>query len=1083
MGGGLAGFSPAAAATSTDLAATGPLGDVLINELANGGQRSDADGFVELRNWGDEPVDLSGWHLFRCSVMGLRSNVGRPEGDLSGIVLAPGAIVTISKVGMPGERHITEPFALGGFGLYLEGPGGVLADRVGVYPNDPWPTQSECTPPSGNLTNSLNFSINESWQRVADTGDVTRDFVVAPATIDSANAASAEVRAASPVVISELTGAGPHGAADDFIELRNDGTTTVDLGGWTLDRCTPSGRLRTDTRQLTIAVGTRLAPGDTWVAAGPGFDGDADASYPVHLGDVEFGALLRDDDGEVVSRVAVSSYGDSACQGDDTKLNAVLDPVAAESWQLTAAGDWVIAPRTPGAANASREASVYAERLQYPAQPGVAISELATDPSPEGMPDGTVQRNFIELGNYGTEPVDIAGWSVRRCLADGTRALKVQFTVANGTVLEPGAVYLAAREGTAAASDADATYGTSFNFLGTGVWLADATGERVDSVGVYEVNEMDASTVTESACTKGVALATYLPDRLIAETFQRSQFTGVDADDFTTAPATPGELDLVPWVDPTERVTGAQGPGTAADSGAGLETRPTEPSAPRPASVLAAFSGVSAAPLATEVGENETQAETAEDDGYGFPYQRFVLDASDLTTGSLVRWSGTTLERQELQFSVWTGNAWRLIDAASGDGDGGVTLQGALVDGDIREGKVTLLVQDGPRTVATMTSTPDSLLENPASYDLAISHITDTQYLSESYPEVYAQLVSWIADSAPERKIAFATHTGDLIQNWVDPDQNDERALREFARASAIQGILDDAGVPNSVLPGNHDNKRGVDDSLFNEFFPPSRYEAEPWYGGSIAPDDNSANYSTFEQAGAKFLMLSLPYAYGERELVWAEQVVAAHPDFNVVISTHEHVTPKTTEQGAGHSTGSRWVSRGQQLWDRVIAPNRNVVMVLSGHFHGLGQITTDDAGGIAGHTVVELLADYQEFRTHTGERATGFQRLLQLDLASGSIAVDTFSVRLSATASFPYDYEQFLPDNGLPTTPSNGQPWRIVADGTQDRYDVSDDEFGAHVAFQYEKVVTTSAVTVGDPAPVAGSAQTRRAPEHRGMV
>ena len=76
------------------------------------------------------------------------------------------------------------------------------------------------------------------------------------------------------------------------------------------------------------------------------------------------------------------------------------------------------------------------------------------------------------------------------------------------------------------------------------------------------------------------------------------------------------------------------------------------------------------------------------------------------------------------------------------------------------------------------------------------------------------------------------------------------------------------------------------------------------------------------------------------------------------------------------------------------------MVLVLSGHFHGLGQLTTENAGGIEGHTVVELLADYQEFRTHTGERATGFQRLLQLDLASGGVAVDTFSVRLDAATS-----------------------------------------------------------------------------------
>ncbi len=52
--------------------------------------------------------------------------------------------------------------------------------------------------------------------------------------------------------------------------------------------------------------------------------------------------------------------------------------------------------------------------------------------------------------------------------------------------------------------------------------------------------------------------------------------------------------------------------------------------------------------------------------------------------------------------------------------------------------------------------------------------MTDTQYLSESYPEVYTQLVSWIAEQAADRKIAFVTHTGDLVQNWVDPDQSED---------------------------------------------------------------------------------------------------------------------------------------------------------------------------------------------------------------------------------------------------------------------------------------------------------------------
>lgn len=1055
--GGLA--APPASALQPDVPRTGL---VLIDELANGDAGSDANSFAELRNWGDAPVDLTGWRLYRCSGQGLRSNVGRTESDLTGVILPPNGVVTISRIGMPGRLHVTQPFALEGFGLYLEAPGGVLADRVGVYPNEPWPTQSECTGGDGNLPNVLDFSRNESWQRIGVSGDREADWIVAPSTVGSPNTIAPRPRAAGDVVISELTGAGPRGPGDDFVELLNAGTAPVDISGWTLDRCTASGRLRPSGREVVIADGTRLAPGETWVAGGPQFEG-ADARYPTSLGDVAFGVALHDRDGRLADRVAVSAYADSACQRDDGKLPAILDAVAGESWQYGAEG-WVVAPRTPGAANRRYEQSVLRSTLRYPVAPGVAISEVATDPAPSDLPAGAVQQNWIELGNYGTATVDISGWTVRRCQADGTRALEPQVTVPAGTRLGPGAVFLAARSGTAAAERSDATYDSALNFLGSGVWVADAGGRRIDSVGIYAANEMDAGNVVASPCTKGVALTTYQPDRMQAETFQRSRFTGVDADDFVVATSTPGVIDRVDWVEPTLRVHGVIAPGQEAERV--ITTASAASSLPEltaPLRIVEAWAGVSAAPLAELRGTSESAVAAGapiSDAGYGYPYQRLVVDATGLGAGSPVGWTGASEPRHEVQLSVWSDGAWRRLGAAPADpATGSVEVRGVLAAADIRDGSVTLLVQDGPRTEPTLASGIDGRLQDPAAYDLAISHITDTQYLTESYPEVYSQLVSWIADNAGDRKIAFATHTGDLVQNWVDPDQSTERAEREFARASDIQAILDDAGVPNSVLPGNHDNKRGVDDSMFNAYFPPSRYAGTPWYGGSIAPGDNSANFSTFERAGARFLMISLPYAYGDREMDWASEVIRSHPDHNVILSTHEHVTPMTQEVAAGRSANSRWVSRGAELWERVIAPNRNVVLVLSGHFHGLGQITTENAGGLEGHTVVELLADYQEFRTHTGERATGFQRLLQLDLASGGVAVDTFSVRLAATKSHPYDYRQFVPDNGVPSTPSNARPWRIVEAGLQDRYGDADDEFQVRVAFQYRKSVTTLGV------------------------
>jgi len=1010
---------------------------ILINELANGGPGSSSDSFFELRNWGDEPVDLTGWHVFRCSVNGLRSNVGRPESDLTGVVLPPGGIYTVSKSGMPGDAHMTQPYASGGFGLYLEGPDARRVDAVGVYPNEPWQTQSECTV-GRNLPNSLDFAAGESWQRTSPT-----TFIAAPATIGTANATREAPRESTGVVISEVAS-----SAGDFVELTNTGSVAEDIGGWQLYRCTAAGRLTAGSLETTIPPGTVLKPGAFWV------------TDDVLLADVTFGLKLESAGGRLVDRVSVSDHADSACQDGDDKLPAIADPVAGESYQRAGDG-YLVAPRTPGARNASVESSVFREPFVYPASAGVAISEIATDPSIDGMPAGSVQRNYIELGNYGAEPVDVGGWSIRRCEANGVRSLEPQVVVPGGTVLDPGAVYLAARAGTTAASGADATYPVSLNFLGAGVWVADDSGDRVDSAGIYAANEMDSSNVTGSPCTVGVALTTYLPDRLREETFQRTRFTGSNAGDFVVRAATPGSIDLVDWVDPTERVITAS---TAAlpivERGLGSAHAP----ALQAVTALRAWSGATQnGPLATLEGQDEAVLDASApapvaDDSFGYPYVRFELDAAALAPGSAVGWSGTTAARDEVQLSVWTGSGWRPLAAGSGQP---VELRGTLEAGEIRDGRVVLLVQDGPRTQQELAVGRDGELESPDDYDFAVTHITDTQYLSESYPEVYAQLTSWVADNAAKRKIAFAQHTGDLIQNWVDPDQNEVRARIEFERASAIQSILDDAGVPNAVLPGNHDNKRGVDGSLFNEYFPPSRYEGSPSYGESIAPGDNSASFSTFEWEGSRFLMLALPYAYAEREIAWAEGVVASHPEFNIIVATHEHVMPKTVEEAAHRSTNSRWVSHGGQLWERVIAPNRNVLFVLSGHFHGIGQLVTENAGGIEGHTVVELLADYQEFRTHTGERATGFFRMLQFDLDAGAVAVDTRSVRLAASYSYDYDYRQFLPDNGLATSPSNARPWRLVEEGVQGRYDEEDDEFTAYATFQHPKVVATEGLWI----------------------
>lgn len=1090
-------FAPGAGASAAVVTASGaaPTAEtepgVVINELANGPGASGAFSFFELKNTGEEPADLSTWHVYRCSAEGLRGNVGRQEAELDGVVLQPGGLFTVAKAGavLPDGRTpdavITQPFASAGFGLVLVDGAGARVDAVGVYPSEPAAVASECTN-GQNLPESLAAltAPGESWQRIGDTGEVPADFVRAIATPGAENRTNGDVAGrTSPVRIDELAAAGPAGSGDDLVELVNAGGTAVEVGGWAVHRCTASGAATGDTVQFRFAEGAELAAGERFIIGGPAYSGPrpADARAEVSFADTVFGALLVDRDGRRVDQLSVSNDVDTACQSGTSKLPSILDARAGESWQRAAdGGGFLIGPRTPGEANVAVESGVFRSGFAYPERPGVAVSELADDPrSIEGVPP----QNFVELANYGAGTVALGGWRLVQCDARGFRDTETLATIPAGTDLAAGETWLAALEGTRAAASADLAYSRPFDFLGTGVWVEDAAGVRVDSVGVYLANEMDEPNERLSPCTKGVSLTTFAPDRLAGESYRRSRFTGVDADDFRVGAATPGEIDRVEWSDASAtadraviRLTAeahradaarqARLAGAGAAGGASL----TAP-AGDPAVVLEAATGASAGgPLTAHRGTDERPVAAgaavpeASADGFDVPYLRLKLDATAVADGGTVSWTGHGLGRNELQLAVWNPaeRVWRQLDASAAAEGSSLTLAGRVRAAEVTAGAVELLVQSGPRTERAEQHGADGAFEDPADYDLAISHLTDTQYLSEAYPEVYAEVVGWVAANADSRKIAFATHTGDLVQNWVDPGQREDRARREFETASTMQAVLDDAGVPNSVLPGNHDNKRGASNALFNEYFGPARYADEPWYGGSIAPGDNSASYSSFEASGARFLMLSLPYAYGERELAWAEEVVTSHPGHNVVVSTHEHVTPASAELTAGRSTGSRWLSRGGELWQRVVAPNRNVVAVLSGHFHGLGKIVTEDAGGLAGHTVVELLADYQEFRTHTGERATGFQRLLQLDLAGGSIAVDTISASLGAHASHPYDYEQFVPDNGTPASASNSRPWRILADGLQHRYTAEDDDFAVDVAFQYDKLVATEAVRLG---------------------
>ncbi|MDG2358876.1 MAG: metallophosphoesterase, partial [Planctomycetaceae bacterium] len=87
---------------------------------------------------------------------------------------------------------------------------------------------------------------------------------------------------------------------------------------------------------------------------------------------------------------------------------------------------------------------------------------------------------------------------------------------------------------------------------------------------------------------------------------------------------------------------------------------------------------------------------------------------------------------------------------------------------------------------------------------------------------VFDSYATWISRNLDEQRIAFVSHVGDIV------DVNNQE---QWAVARQMMDKLH-GRVPYGISVGNHDMVRSGDSSLFQEFFPASRYEKYDWYGG-----------------------------------------------------------------------------------------------------------------------------------------------------------------------------------------------------------------------------------------------------------
>lgn len=255
----------------------------------------------------------------------------------------------------------------------------------------------------------------------------------------------------------------------------------------------------------------------------------------------------------------------------------------------------------------------------------------------------------------------------------------------------------------------------------------------------------------------------------------------------------------------------------------------------------------------------------------------------------------------------------------------------------------------------------------------------DTQKVARYDARIYDSQTQWIADNSKRLDIDFVAHLGDLVDR-----HNQDYEWRE---ASDAMAILEQANIPYSILPGNHDvsqswqwdnGRTGWQEKYFNYFGSVRAMKNMKTFGAR----DNVAGYSEYhllEVEGVKFLILSLGWNSSLATLHWAGEVINNYPDRPVVLLSHQildiaadEVTPIQT-------------SYGKYVWDNLIANHDQIFLTINGHHHGTARQVVNNNKG---NPVLMMVVDYQsEF--HGGN---GLMRYLQLDINDNEISSIDFS-------------------------------------------------------------------------------------------
>ena len=260
-------------------------------------------------------------------------------------------------------------------------------------------------------------------------------------------------------------------------------------------------------------------------------------------------------------------------------------------------------------------------------------------------------------------------------------------------------------------------------------------------------------------------------------------------------------------------------------------------------------------------------------------------------------------------------------------------------------------------------------IETDYAYSFAV--VGDTQCLNDFYPEYFQTLYDWIIDNKETKNIQYVFGLGDITNQSL---------IREWDEAVTAFDKLSDAGIPYSVVRGNHDSQTTTATTKlqFNAAMAESKYASEITEEQRMNEDELENTYRVFTVGDEKFVSITLDYEPTDEELAWASSVCEEYSDHKIIVSTHSYLS----EKGVRFDTG-------ENMFDKFVKQYKNIVLVLCGHDASTYIRCRKDLG-VHGNTVTQILTDAQTEEKNRG--ALGMVTMLYFSKDGECVEVEHYS-------------------------------------------------------------------------------------------